>query len=138
MFTKLLLFAKFFITIYGVLLKFFLQLNGGYWGKIGIGQYSKIERKRFFFTLPFYILLALLFGLLSIIYWYFVLLFIPLWIERYLTNTAQWNYIFSTLIAFTIILGWVLILAKTKQLETSCHAQNKTQPALYLLDKYSI
>ena len=113
-FKPLLGFAKFFTTTYGVFLKFFLQLNGGYWGKIGIGKYSKIERKRFFYILPFYILLALLFGLLSLIYWYFVVLFIPFWIERYLTDTAQWNYISSALMAFTIIFGWVLILAKTK------------------------
>ena len=107
-------FAKFFTTTYGVFLKFFLQLNGGYWGKIGIGKYSKIERKRFFFTLPFYILFAFLFGVPSLFYWYFVLLFIPLWIERYLTDTAQWNNIFSSLMAFTIIFGWVLILSKAK------------------------
>ncbi len=112
---KLLLeFSKFFTTTYGVFLKFFLQLNGGYWGKIGIGQYSKIERKRFFYILPFYILLALLFGLLSLIYWYFVVLFIPFWIERYLTDTAQWNNAFSSLIAFGIIFGWLLLLSKAK------------------------
>lgn len=114
MFKSLLEFAKFFVITYGVFLKFFLQLNGGYWGKIGIGQYSKIERKRFFFILPFYILLALLFGFLSIIYWYFVVLFIPLLISRYLIDTAQWNNIFSSLMAFTIIFGWLLILSKTK------------------------
>ena len=113
-FKPLLGFAKFFITTYGVFLKFFLQLNGGYWGKIGIGQYSKIERKRFFYILPFYILLALLFGIISLIYWYFIVLFIPLWIERYLTGTAQWNNIFSFLMSFAIILGWLLILSKTK------------------------
>ena len=113
-FKPLLGFAKFFITTYGVFLKFFLQLNGGYWGKIGIGQYSKIERKRFFYILPFYILLALLFGLLSIIYWYFVVLFIPFWIARYLTDTAQWNNIFSSIMAFSIICGWLLLLSKTK------------------------
>ena len=90
-------FAKFFTTTYGVFLKFFLQLNGGYWGKIGIGKYSKIERKRFFYILPFYILLALLFGLLSLIYWYFVVLFIPFWIERYLTDTAPVSYTHLTL-----------------------------------------
>ena len=110
----LLEFAKFFITTYGVFLKFFLQLNGGYWGKIGIGQYSKIERKRFFYILPFYILLALLFGLLSLIYWYFVVLFIPFWIERYLKDTAEWNNIFSSLMALSIIFGWLLLLSKTK------------------------
>ena len=114
MFNPLLEFAKFFVITYGVFLKFFLQLNGGYWGKIGIGQYSKIERKRFFFILPFYILLALLFGFLSIIYWYFVVLFIPFLIARYLIDTAQWNNIFSSLMAFAIIFGWLLILSKTK------------------------
>ena len=113
-FEPMLGFAKFFTTTYGVFLKFFLQLNGGYWGKIGIGQYSKIERKRFFYILPFYILLALLFGLLSLIYWYFVVLFIPFWIERYLTDTAQWNNIFSTIMAFVIIFSWLLLLSKAK------------------------
>ena len=113
-FKPLLGFAKFFTTTYGVFLKFFLQLNGGYWGKIGIGQYSKIERKRFFFILPFYILLALLFGFLSVIYWYYVVLFIPLLISRYLIDTAQWNNTFSFLMAFAIIFGWLLILSKTK------------------------
>ncbi len=107
-------FAKFFTKTYGVFLKFFLQLNGGYWGKIGIGQYSKIERKRFFYILPFYILLALLFGLLSFIYWYFVVLFIPFSIERYLTDTAQFNNIFSYLMAFGIFFGWLLLLSKAK------------------------
>ena len=107
-------FAKFFTTTYGVFLKFFLKLNGGYWGKVGIGQYSKIERKRYFYILPFYILLALLFGLLSLIYWYFVVLFIPFSIERYLTDTAQWNNIFSNLMAFAIFFGWLLLLSKAK------------------------
>ena len=113
-FKPLLGFAKFFTTTYGVFLKFFLQLNGGYWGKIGIGKYSKIERKRFFYILPFYILLALLFGLLSLIYWYFVVLFIPFWIERYLADTAQWNNIFTSIMAFAIICGWLLLLSKAK------------------------
>ena len=107
-------FAKFFTTTYGVFLKFFLQLNGGYWGKIGIGQYSKIEKKRFFYILPFYILLALLFGLLSLIYWYFVVVFIPFLIGRYLTDTAQWNNIFSSLLAFAIIFSWLFLLSKAK------------------------
>ncbi len=110
----LLEFATFFVTTYGLFLKFFLQLNGGYWGKIGIGQYSKIERKRFFYILPFYILLALLFGFISVIYWYFVVLFIPILISRYLIDTAQWNNISSSLMAFAIIFGWLLILSKTK------------------------
>ena len=114
MFKPLLEFAKFFTTTYGVFLKFFLQLNGGYWGKIGIGQYSKIERKRFFYILPFYILLALLFGLLSLIYWYFVVLFIPFLIERYLKDIAQWNNIFSSLIAFAMVFGWLFLLSKAK------------------------
>ena len=110
----LLEFATFFVTTYGLFLKFFLQLNGGYWGKIGIGQYSKIERKRFFYILPFYILLALLFGFISVIYWYFVVLYIPILISRYLIDTAQWNNISSSLMAFAIIFGWLLILSKTK------------------------
>ena len=113
-FEPLLGFAKFFTTTYGVFLKFFLQLNGGYWGKIGIGKYSKIERKRFFYILPFYILLALLFGLLSLIYWYYVVLFIPFLIERYLIDTAQWNNIFSSLIAFAMVFGWLFLLSKAK------------------------
>ena len=112
MFKPLLEFAKFFTTTYGVFLKFFLQLNGGYWGKIGIGKYSKIERKRFFYILPFYILLALLFGILSLIYWYFVVLFIPFLLERYLTDTAQWNNIFSSFLTYAIILSWLLCLSK--------------------------
>ena len=106
--------SKFFIKTYGVFLKFFLQLNGGYWGKIGIGKYSKIDRKRYFYILPFYILLALLFCFLSIIYWYFILLFIPLWIERYLTDTTQWKNIFVVILASTTFLSWLLILLKTK------------------------
>ena len=106
--------AEFFITTYGVFLKFFLQLNGGYWGKIGLGKYSIIERKRYFYILPFYILLAFLFGFISLIYWYLIVLFVPLWIGRYLTDTAQWNNIFSKLIAFKIFFGWILILSKTK------------------------
>ena len=113
-FKPLFVVSKFFITTYGVFLKFFLQLNGGYWGKIGIGKYSKIDRKRYFYILPFYILLALLFGFLSIIYWYFILLFIPLWIERYLTDTAQWKNIFAVILASSIFLSWLLILSKTK------------------------
>ena len=108
------LFAKFFITTYGIFLKFFLQLNGGYWGRIGIGKYSIIERKRYFYILPFYILLALLFGFLSLIYWYFVVLFIPILIERYLTDTFQWNNIFSKLIALSTFFYWLIILSKTK------------------------
>ena len=114
LFKPLLEFAKFFVTTYGVFLKFFLQLNGGYWGKIGIGKYSKIERKRYFYILPFYFLLALLFGLLSFIYWYFVVLFIPFSIERYLTDNAEWNNIFSYLMAFVIFFGWLLLLSKAK------------------------
>ena len=114
MIKPLFILAKFFIETYGLFLKFFLQLNGGYWGKIGIGQYSKIERKRYFYILPFYILLALLFGFLSVIYWYFVVLFIPLSIERYLKDTAQWNSTFSAVIALTTFFGWLLILSKTK------------------------
>ena len=107
-------FGKFFIVTYGIFLKFFLKLNGGYWGRIGIGKYSMIERKRYFCILPFYVLLAFLFGFLSFIYWYFVVLFIPLSIERYLTDTIQLNNSLSTMIAFSSFFGWLLILSKTK------------------------
>ncbi len=107
-------FSKFFITIYGGFLKFFLQLNGGYWGKIGIGKYSTIEKKRFYFVLPLYILLALLFGFFSIVYWYFILLFIPIWIERYFVDTAQWNNYIVSIMAISILFGWFFILCKTK------------------------
>lgn len=106
--------GNFFITTYGVFLKLFLKLNGGYWGKIGIGKYSTIEKKRNFYILPFYILLALLFGFLSLIYWYYVVLFIPLWIERYFTVLSQWDNILSKLIALTTFFCWLLILTKTK------------------------
>ena len=114
MFKPLLEFAKLFTTTYGVFLKFFLQLNGGYWGKIGVGQYSKIERKRFFYILPFYILLAFLFGLLSLIYWYFVVIFMPFLIERYLKDSAQWNNVFSSLITFAMVFVWLFLLSKAK------------------------
>ena len=110
----LFIFAKFFVRTYGIFLKFFLQLNGGYWGKIGIGKYSTIERKRNFYILPFYILLALLFGLLSLIYWYYVVLFIPLWIDRFFTVLFQGDNIFSKLIALSTFFCWLVILSKTK------------------------
>ena len=111
---SLLTLAKFFTTTYGIFLKFFLQLNGGYWGKIGLGKYSIIERKRYFYILPFYILLAFLFGFLSLIYWYFVLLFIPLLIEKYFTDLFQLNNSLSTLIALSTFLAWLIILSKSK------------------------
>ena len=111
---SLLTLAKFFTTTYGIFLKFFLQLNGGYWGKIGLGKYSIIERKRYFYILPFYILLAFLFGFLSLIYWYFVLLFIPLLIEKYFTDLFQLNNSLSTLIALSTFFAWLIILSKSK------------------------
>ncbi len=30
--------SRFFINIYGIFLKFFLQLNGGYWSRIGLTE----------------------------------------------------------------------------------------------------
>ena len=72
--------SRFFINIYGIFLKFFLQLNGGYWSRIGLAENITEERikKRRLYILPFYILLALLFGLLSALYWYLVILYVPL------------------------------------------------------------
>ena len=109
-FKPLLGFAKFFITIYGVFLKFFLQLNGGYWGKIGIGQYSKIERKRFFYILPLYILIAILCALLSLIYRYSTLY--TNWESKicvYITFLYSFSFIvwtsFSNLLVFCCIIN---------------------------------
>ena len=101
------------LKIYGGCLKFFLQLNGGYWGRIGIGKYSKIEKKRNFYILPFYILLAFLFGLFSILYWYFILFYLPLLILSYLINNLNLNNYLSYFICFTIFLLWINILFKT-------------------------
>ncbi len=105
--------SRFFINTYGIFLKFFLQLNGGYWSRIGITENITEERikKRRLYILPFYILLALLFGLLSTLYWYFVILHIPLSIERYLS--AMNNNIAST-VALATFFGWLYILCKTK------------------------
>jgi len=36
--------SKFFINIYGIFLKFFLQLNGGYWSRIGLAENITEER----------------------------------------------------------------------------------------------
>ena len=105
--------SRFFINIYGIFLKFFLQLNGGYWSRIGLAEKTIEERiqKRRLYILPFYILLALLFGLLSALYWYFVILHVPLSIERYLSPL---NNNIALIIAFATFFGWLYILCKTK------------------------
>ena len=36
--------SRFFINIYGIFLKFFLQLNGGYWSRIGLTENITKER----------------------------------------------------------------------------------------------
>ena len=108
--------SRFFINIYGIFLKFFLQLNGGYWSRIGLAENITEERikKRRLYILPFYILLALLFGLLSVIYWYFVIAYVPISIERFLTDSLQWNGNISGIIAFASFFSWLYILAETK------------------------
>jgi len=105
--------SRFFINTYGIFLKFFLQLNGGYWSRIGLTENITDERikKRRLYILPFYILLALLFGLLSALYWYLVILHVPLSIERYLSPL---NNNISSILAFASIFGWLYILFKTK------------------------
>ena len=105
--------SRFFIKIYGIFLKFFLQLNGGYWSRIGLTENITGERikKRRLYILPFYILLALLFGLLSALYWYLAILYVPLLIERYLSPL---NNSIALIIAFTTFFGWLYILCKTK------------------------
>ena len=104
--------SRFFITIYGIFLKFFLQLNGDYWSRIGLAENITEERiKRRLYILPFYILLALLFGLLSALYWYFVILHVPLSIERYLSPL---NNNIALIIALATFFGWLYILCKTK------------------------
>ena len=105
--------SRFFINTYGIFLKFFLQLNGGYWSRIGLTENITEERikKRRLYILPFYILLALLFGLLSSLYWYFVILHIPLLIERYLSPL---NNNISSILAFATFFGWLYILCNTK------------------------
>ena len=108
--------SRFLINIYGIFLKFFLQLNGGYWARIGLTQYkteNKIK-KRNLYILPFYILLALLFGLLSVLYWYFVIAYVPISIEYFLTDNLQWNGNISGIIAFGTFFGWLYILVETK------------------------
>jgi len=104
--------SRFFINIYGIFLKFFLQLNGGYWSRIGLTENIKKERikKRRLYILPFYILLALLFGLLSALYWYFIILHVPLSLERYLSPL---NNNIALIIAFATFFGWLYILCKT-------------------------
>ena len=108
--------SRFFINTYGLFLKFFLQLNGGYWARIGLAQYRVEEKikKRNLYILPFYILLALLFGFLSAIYWYFVIAYIPINIERFLIYNTELNAIFTRTISFAIFFGWLFILIKTE------------------------
>ena len=110
---KLFALSRFSINIYGIFLKFFLQLNGGYWARIGLTQYRTEDKikKRNLYIFPFYILLALLFGLLSCLFWYFVILHVPLSIERYLSPL---NDNIALIIAFATFLGWLYILCKTK------------------------
>ena len=105
--------SRFFIGIYGIFLKFFLQLNGGYWSRIGLTENFAEERikKRRLYILPFYILLALLFGLLSTLYWYLVILHVPLAINRYLSPL---NNNIASILPFASIFGWLYILFKTK------------------------
>ena len=112
-FSPLFALSRFFINTYGIFLKFFLQLNGGYWSRIGVTENITEERikKRRLYILPFYILLALLFGLLSALYWYFVILHVPLSINRYLSPL---NNNFASALAFATLFGWLYILFKTK------------------------
>ena len=107
--------SRFFINTYGLFLKFSLQLNGGYWARIGIAQYRIEEKikKRNLYILPFYILLALLFGFLSVIYWYFVIAYVPINIEKFLTSNVDLNAIYARTIAFATFFGWLFILKKT-------------------------
>ena len=111
--TPLFALSRFFIKTYGIFLKFFLQLNGGYWSRIGLTENITEEgiKKRRLYILPFYILLALLFGLISTLYWYLVILYVPLSIERYL---SQFNNSIAPVIAFATFFGWLYILYKTK------------------------
>ena len=103
--------SRFLINTYGIFLKFFLQLNGGYWARIGFTQYrteNKIKKRNL------YILLALLFGLLSVLYWYFVIAYVPISIENFLTDSLQLNGTISGIIAFASFFGWLYILVETK------------------------
>jgi len=108
--------SRFSINTYGIFLKFFLQLNGGYWARIGLTQYRTEDKikKRNLYILPFYILLALLFGLLSFLFWYFVIAFVPISIGYFLKDTAQLNRIIAGIIAFATFFGWLYILIETK------------------------
>ena len=108
--------SRFFLNTYGIFLKFFLQLNGGYWSRIGLTENITEERikKRRLYIFPFYILLALLFGLLSILYWYFVILYVPISINYFLIDLAQWKGVIAGIIALATLIGWVYILCKTK------------------------
>ena len=112
-FSPLFALSRFFIITYGKFLKFFLQLNGGYWARIGITENITEERikKRRLYILPFYILLALLFGLLSTLYWYLVIFYVPLSINRYL---SPFNNYIASILAFASFFGWLYILFKTK------------------------
>ena len=105
--------SRFFINTYGIFLKFFLILNGGYWSRIGLSENIAEERikKRRLYILPFYILLTLLFGLLSTLYWYFVILHLPLLINKYLSPL---NNNIASILAFACFFGWLYILCKTK------------------------
>ena len=108
--------SRFSINTYGIFLKFFLQLNGGYWARIGFTQYrteNKIK-KRNLYILPFYILLALLFGLLSFLYWYFLIAYVPIYIEYFLTDSLQWNETISGIIACAFFFGWLYTPVETK------------------------
>ena len=108
--------SRFSINTYGIFLKFFLQLNGGYWARIGLTQYRTEDKikKRNLYILPFYILLALLFGLLSFLFWYFVIAYVPISIGYFLKDTAQLNGIIAGIIAFATFFGWLYILNETK------------------------
>jgi len=112
-FSPLFALSRFFINTYGIFLKFFLQLNGGYWSRIGLTENITEERikKRRLYILPFYILLALLFGFLSALYWYFVILHVPLSINRYLSPS---NNNIASILAFASFFGWLYILFKTR------------------------
>ena len=107
--------SRFFINTYGIFLKFFLQLNGGYWSRIGLTENITDERikKRRLYILPFYILLALLFGLLSFLFWYFVIAYLPISIGYFLKDTVQLNWIITGIIAFATFFGWLYILKET-------------------------
>ena len=108
--------SRFLINTYGIFLKVFLQLNGGYWARIGLTQYRTEDKikKRNLYILPFYILLALLFGLLSFLFWYFVIAYVPISIGYFLKDTAQLNGIIAGIIAFATFFGWLYILIETK------------------------